>query len=126
MSLVDSVRWTLRKYATFSGRSSRSEYWYFFLFNLLVSIAAIAMDNVLFGTLNGGSGPIDLLTSLALFIPGIAVTARRLHDTGRSGWWMLLPLTIIGIIPYLIWVCSEGSREHNRYGLPVAQGPPGT
>ena len=53
---------------------------------------------------------------LAVLVPNITVTVRRLHDVDRSGWWMLIPMTIIGIIPYLYWVCKKGDEGENRFG----------
>jgi uncharacterized membrane protein YhaH (DUF805 family) len=65
---------------------------------------------------------IDLVWSLATLIPLMALSARRLHDVGRSGWWQLIPLTIVGIIPYLIWVLRAGDSEANKYGDNIEQG----
>ena len=67
----------------------------------------------------GDNGIINLIVTLSVFLPSIAVAARRLHDTGRSGWWQLLTITIIGIIPLIIWYCSEGTKEANEYGDPI-------
>ena len=107
-----------RNYAKGRGRATRSEFWYWTLFVFLVGIAASAVDVVLASVLGlDDHGAFNSLTSLALLIPGIAVTIRRLHDTDRSGWWYLLPLTIIGIIPFVIWVCSRGTPGANRFGL---------
>ncbi len=71
---------------TFSGRASRSEYWYFFLFCILVGLATAVVDMVIFGV--NEVSPVNALTSLALFLPSLAVAVRRLHDTNRSGWWV--------------------------------------
>ena len=77
----------LNKYVTFSGRASRSEYWYFFLFCVLLLLATTVVDMVIFGVGNKVS-PITALTQLALLLPYLAVGVRRLHDTNRSGWWI--------------------------------------
>lgn len=111
MSFQDAVRTVLtKKYADFSGRARRSEFWWFFLFNAIVNVITEVIDRGLDTQLVG------LLVSLALLIPGLAVGARRLHDTGRSGWWQLIALTIVGIIPLIIWWAQEGKPEANEHG----------
>jgi len=101
------------KYATFKGRASRSEYWWFYLFFVLLSWGATIVGTVVssdFGpTLSG-------IVSLALFIPSVSAATRRLHDTGKSGWWQLLYFTIIGI-PFLIYfLASRSDPNDNAYG----------
>ncbi len=106
----------LKRYAEFGGRSRRMEYWMFFLFSVLIGIFTSIIDMVIFGMDNDFS-PLNSLTSLALFIPSIAVAVRRLHDIGRSGWWYLLVFAIIiGWIVLLIWFCTEGTKGPNEYG----------
>ena len=83
----EAISVCLSKYVTFSGRASRSEYWYFVLFSILVSLAATIVDVAIFGIENDLS-PINSLVTLALFLPSTAVGVRRLHDTNRSGWWI--------------------------------------
>ncbi|MBN1407293.1 MAG: DUF805 domain-containing protein [Calditrichaceae bacterium] len=100
----------LKKYAVFSGKASRQEFWMFVLFNLIFSIVASILDNVL-GTSVGsmGYGIISTLYLLAVLIPSIAVTIRRLHDTGRSGWWILLVfIPIIGWIWLIVLMILKG------------------
>jgi len=92
MTFAQAVRSVLSKYATFSGRARRAEYWWFYLFTILVSFASSAVDAVLNTAFNNEVGIIGTITSLGLLLPTLAVTARRLHDTGRTGWWMLLPV----------------------------------
>ena len=92
MTFTQAVRSVLSKYATFSGRARRAEYWWFYLFTILVGIASSAIDAVLNTAFNNEIGAVNTLTSLGLLLPSLAVTARRLHDTGRTGWWMLLPV----------------------------------
>ena len=94
----------LSKYATFTGRASRSEFWWFFLFQTLVSVAA-----GMFG--DGFSG----LIGLSLLLPSIAVATRRLHDIDRSGWWQLLSLTGIGVFLLLYW-WVQPTAESNEVG----------
>ena len=84
----------IRKYATFTGRARRSEYWWFFLLNILLAIVLGIVDGMLFGSMKagmGGFGPLGGLLALALLIPGIAVAFRRIHDRDKSAWWLLLP-----------------------------------
>jgi uncharacterized membrane protein YhaH (DUF805 family) len=102
-----------KKYATIEGRASRSEFWWFTLFLVLGGILFDVLDAVLgwqFGEpdiFGNRAGVLNLLFSLALLVPIVCVTARRLHDVNRSGWWMLIPLTVIGIIPYIYWTVKK-------------------
>ena len=108
----------LKKYAVFSGRSRRKEYWYFVLFNIIVAIVLAGIDAVL-GTFSP-SANIGLLSGiycLAILIPSLAVTVRRLHDIGRSGWWIFINLIpLIGGIVLLVFALSEGTPGYNQYG----------
>ncbi len=100
----------LKNYVTFSGRARRKEYWMFFLFNFIISIV--------FGIVTGIIGLPELayLYSLAVLLPSIAVGVRRLHDTGRSGWWLLIGLVpLIGAIVLIIFFVQD-SLEENQYG----------
>jgi len=99
-----------QKYADFNGRARRSEYWYFVLFSAIFSIVASVIDGLT------GYPILATIYGLAAFIPGLAVAVRRLHDTGRSGWWYLLVFTIIGIIPLIIFFAMEGTPGPNEYG----------
>ena len=90
----------------------------------LVSDITLVIE-ILRASIGGEVSPvdiIDLVWSLAILIPTFSLGARRLHDVGRSGWWQLIPLTIVGIIPYLIWVLRAGDSETNKYGDNVEQG----
>ena len=108
----------LKRYATFSGRSARGEYWYFLLFYFLILIALTVLD-VLTGLFNESSG-IGLLTGLfawAMFIPSLAVSIRRLHDTAHSGWWFLITfIPVIGGIWLLVYMVQDSADGDNRYG----------
>lgn len=108
----------LKNYATFSGRARRSEYWYFVLFNIIFGIVAAILDNVLGITFEGSAyGPIYSLYHLAVFVPSLAVTVRRLHDVGKSGWFLLILLIpIIGVIWFLILMVTDGNPGENKYG----------
>jgi uncharacterized membrane protein YhaH (DUF805 family) len=118
MSFQDAVRTCLQqKYVDFSGRARRSEYWYFFLFTIIVGIVAGIIDGIL-GTRGtaGGTGLVGAIASLALLLPGLGVGVRRLHDTGRSGWWLLIGLIpLVGAIVLLVFFVQD-SQPDNQYG----------
>ena len=116
MSFVQSVETCLKKYADFSGRASRSEYWWFFLFNFLMSTVGSIADSILLGTEPDSTGIITTLVALGLLLPSLAVGARRLHDINKSGWWQLLWLGfILLLIPviYLIYLHTRPSSNSN-------------
>ncbi|WP_162342566.1 DUF805 domain-containing protein [Cyclobacterium salsum] len=98
------------KYAQFDGRARRSEYWYFVLFNILISLGIGIVGTLL------DLSFLSMIYSLAIFIPGIAVAVRRLHDTGRSGLWVLIGLIpVIGVIVLIVFLV-EDSKPANQYG----------
>jgi uncharacterized membrane protein YhaH (DUF805 family) len=108
----------LKKYAVFSGRARRKEYWMFFLFNLIITFVLILIDSLM-GTISpqSGLGLLSGLYSLAVLIPSIAVTIRRLHDIGRSGWWILISLVpVLGGIVLLIFMVLDSEPGANQYG----------
>ncbi len=94
----------LKKYAIFTGRARRSEYWYFTLFSVIISIALTLSDSIL------NTQFLDSIYSLAVLVPSIAVGVRRMHDVNKSGWFLLIP------IYNLILACTEGTEGHNDYG----------
>ncbi len=107
----------LRKYAVFTGRARRTEYWMFFLFNMIISFLLGLLDGVLIATSDTVIGFLGLLYSLAVLLPGIAVSVRRLHDVGKSGWMLLVGLIpIIGTIWLIVLFATEGDRGANAYG----------
>ncbi|OWP61355.1 hypothetical protein CDA63_19855 [Hymenobacter amundsenii] len=109
----------LRNYAVFSGRARRKEYWMFLLFQLIFGIVAMVADGLLGTTweAGGGGGMIYTVYSLALIVPGLAVSVRRLHDVGKSGWFSFIALIpLVGIIWLLILYCKEGTPGENKYG----------
>ncbi|MFC5067650.1 DUF805 domain-containing protein [Flaviflagellibacter deserti] len=121
MGFGDAIRAVLSKYATFSGRALRSEYWWWTLFLILLQIATSVVDAVIFGVDEGSVQLLTLLVSLALFLPGLAVTVRRLHDTGYSGWWVLIVfIPLIGWIVLLYWMIKKGDEGTNQYGGPAS------
>jgi uncharacterized membrane protein YhaH (DUF805 family) len=137
MTVQDAVRSVFAKYATFEGRARRAEYWWFILFTIIVSAILGVIDGALFGysvTTETGEGmaafdvrSVGVLApiwSLATLIPTLAVSARRLHDTGRSGWWLLIMLIpLIGAIVLIVWFASRGTPGTNQYGAdPIGPG----
>jgi|SRR5690242_3613680 uncharacterized membrane protein YhaH (DUF805 family) len=118
MSFQDAVRTCLQqKYVDFSGRARRSEYWFFVLFYVIVRFVANIIDSII-GTRGfaGGNGLLGVLVGLALLLPGLSVGVRRLHDTGRSGWWILIALIpLVGVIVLLVFLIQD-SHGDNQYG----------
>jgi len=108
----------LKKYADFNGRARRKEYWMYTLFNLIFIIIAGSADNLMGITFNGFPyGPIYLLYALAVIIPGLAVSVRRLHDIGKSGWMILVAfIPLVGIIWLLVLYCTDSQPGTNEYG----------
>lgn len=108
-------RAVLKNYVNFKGRDNRPEFWWFVLANFIVSavLSVLTLD------------ALGNLWSLATFLPSIAAATRRLHDTGRSGWWQLIGLTIIGLIPLIIWLAAEGKPVANQHGSPRSAGGTG-
>jgi len=113
MSFQDAVRTTLTaKYATFSGRARRSEFWFFVLFQAIVLVVAQLLDRII-----PGDFPIVYsIAGLALLVPFVAAAVRRLHDTGRSGWWFLINFTGIGAIVLLVFYILDSTPGANQHG----------
>jgi uncharacterized membrane protein YhaH (DUF805 family) len=108
----------LKKYAVFEGRAGRKEYWFFILFNILISMALGYVD-WLTGNINPetGLGILSGIYALGVMIPGMAVSVRRLHDTDRSGWWLLITFVpVIGAIVFLYFMVLDSNPETNEYG----------
>ena len=105
MNFFDAIKICFVKYTNFSDRASRSEFWLFLLFNIIVEVAMIIVDFV------------TIVFFLATIIPYTAVMVRRLHDVNRSGWWYFALFTIIGVIPVIYWLCKKGDEEDNRFGV---------
>ncbi len=101
----------LKNYAVFQGRARRKEYWMFTLFSIIISIILTIIDGLI-----GLTNVLTSIYSLIVLLPSLAVCARRLHDTGRSGWWILLALIpVIGAIILLVFLCGDSQGE-NQYG----------
>jgi uncharacterized membrane protein YhaH (DUF805 family) len=110
MSFGEAIRACLRKYAEFTGRARRSEFWWFFLFTLIVESVATSLVDQDFGN----------AVSLVFLLPVLAAASRRLHDTDHSAWSLLLVLIpIVGWIVLIVWLATEGTESHNRFGPPA-------
>ncbi len=110
MDFSQAVKSGFENYINLSGRATRSEYWYFLLFIFLgrMVIGFFTAITDLEGLIN--------LWDIVVFLPHLSVAVRRLHDTNKSGWWVLLFITIIGLIPLIIWYTQKGNEEENRFG----------
>jgi uncharacterized membrane protein YhaH (DUF805 family) len=113
MSFVDAIKSVFTQYVGFSGRARRSEFWYFYLFTILLSIVASIVQRAM---TNSTNGIVTTIIGLAIILPYLAVAVRRLHDTSRSGWWLLIGLIpVVGtIILIVFWV--QDSHGDNQYG----------
>lgn len=113
----------LKKYTVFDGRAHRTEFWMFTLVNIIISVALSIVDAVI-GTGGDYGGLLSGIYGLAVLIPSLAVGARRLHDTGRSGWWQLLALIpIVGAIILIVWFATKGHESENEHGPNPWDGP---
>jgi uncharacterized membrane protein YhaH (DUF805 family) len=121
MTFFEAISSGFRNYVGFSGRASRSEFWYWILFTVLVSIVTSIID---LEVLSSSVTPFSSIWSLVTLLPSLAMGVRRLHDTDRSGWWWLLSfIPLIGIIVLIVFWCSEGTRGPNRFGPDPLGGP---
>ena len=104
----------LERYADFNGRARRKEYWTFYFYNVIISTSVVLLDIFLFG----GTGVLTFIYMAAILVPSAAVTARRLHDIGKSGWmWLVNLIPFIGGIWFLVLTLTEGDQGPNQYGL---------
>lgn len=107
VSFVQAVKLFFQNYTNFKGRSRRSEYWWFCLFNMIVSLAF----TLILPDLSG-------LWTVVILVPSLALAVRRLHDIGKSGWWYLLMLIpLVGGIILLIWFCRDSDPQPNQWGI---------
>lgn len=105
MGYFDAVAAGFRNYFDFQGRATRPEFWWFVLFLFLLGLGTAVADMSL-GFDSESIGPINTIASLATLVPSLSVSARRLHDIGRSGWWQLIAFTVVGIILLIYWWCQ--------------------
>jgi uncharacterized membrane protein YhaH (DUF805 family) len=108
MNFGQAISACFSNYATFTGRASRPEFWWFFLFQVLISVAAGMLGDVING-----------LVALGLLLPALAVGTRRLHDIGKSGWWQLIMLTVIGLLVLIYWWVQPTVEGGNAYEVAV-------
>jgi len=118
MNFGEAITSAFRNYVTFSGRASRSEFWYWILFALIVGLVTGTLDAAIFP--ESETPPLNSAAALILFLPGLSVGVRRLHDIDRTGWWYLICFTIIGIFLLIYWACQPGTPGANRFGPPPA------
>lgn len=124
MNFVEAIKSGYQNYVNFSGRSSRSAFWWWVLFQIIVGVAIAAVEGGGASQMGDGmmeasynAGPVGIIWSLANLLPGIAVSVRRMHDIGKSGWWVLISvIPLIGWIIYLVWACQKGTDGTNRFG----------
>jgi uncharacterized membrane protein YhaH (DUF805 family) len=123
MGFGEAISSGFKNYVNFTGRAPRSEYWFWILFYVIVSVVTLVIDLALIR--NSGVSPLNTLASLALFLPTLAVAVRRLHDIDRTGWWVLIGLIpIVGWVILLIWYCNAGTPGTNRFGAdPLGKTP---
>ena len=112
MSFTEAISSGFRRYVVFNGRSSRSELWWWALFTIIGYAVFAVVDSII------GTFPLlYYLWALAVFLPGLAVSVRRLHDLDKSGWWILIEfIPLIGIIILLIWFVGRGTEGPNQFG----------
>ena len=126
MEFTQSVKSVFSKYATFTGRASRSEYWYFTLFNIIAIVALVIISTVIGAAAGGSDGALGgllvgyilyVVYGLGVLLPSLAVTVRRLHDTNNSGWLILIGLIpCIGSVVLLVFMILQGTNGENKYG----------
>ena len=111
------------KYATFSGRARRKEYWMFLLINLVVSVALALIDSLIGSVSESGMGLLSSVYSIGVLIPSLALSVRRLHDIGRTGWWVLISIIpVIGAVVLLVFMLLDSEPGSNRYGANPKEG----
>ena len=125
---MDNLRWfivVLQKFADFSGRASRAEYWWYILGYVIVYVAAVIFDDIL-GLNNTGMeyGVITTVVILLFFLPSLSVSIRRLHDVDKSGWWLLVNFIPFGVFVILYFQLLKGTAGDNKYGPQPPSSPP--
>ncbi len=118
MDFMTAVKHVFANYANFSGRARRSEYWWFYLFTMICYVVASIVDAAI------GIPILTAVVMLGLIIPSLAVSVRRMHDTGRSGWWILIFLIpLVGFILFIYWFVQRGTVGPNEYGADPYDAP---
>jgi uncharacterized membrane protein YhaH (DUF805 family) len=115
MNFGQAIATGFGKYVTFSGRAYRTEYWLWVLFTVIGGLATGILDKAIFPDVATGS-PLNGIFELVTFLPSLAINVRRLHDVNRSGWWLLIVFTIIGVFLLIYWDCKRGTAGPNSYG----------
>ena len=117
MTFGQSISTCFGKFATFKGRASRSEFWWFYLFLFLLNCSVLIILGVVIGFANPMTDKIGDAVYWGTTLPILAAGSRRLHDIGKSGWWQLIMLTVIGTIPMIYWWCSNTKSDGDKYNL---------
>jgi uncharacterized membrane protein YhaH (DUF805 family) len=115
MNFGQAITSGFSNYVTFSSRAIRSEYWYWVLFTVIGGLVTGIIDTSMLGY-DYGAGPVNGIFDLVTFLPSLAIGIRRLHDIDRTGWWILIALTVIGVIVLIVWACQKGTTGPNRFG----------
>jgi uncharacterized membrane protein YhaH (DUF805 family) len=125
MNFTTSIKTCFIKYVDFTGRASRSELWYFFLFSFIVGTCSDIIDARLAGqtywSYDNYLGPASSVFNVLILLPSFAVAIRRLHDISKSGWWVLISFTVIGMIPLIFWYTKQGDQSANNFGNPTLE-----
>ena len=129
MNIVQAITTCMGKYFTFSGRAKRSEFWWFYLFTMIVGVVyTVVITNLPVTMMPMGGGinaftflVVTNLTTVLFLIPTLAAGSRRLHDIGKSSWWLLLLITGVGIILLIVWWATDTKPEGDKYGEAVAE-----
>jgi uncharacterized membrane protein YhaH (DUF805 family) len=116
MNFWQAIKSGFFNYVTFRGRAIRSEYWYWVLFTMLGGVATEMLDAGIFSSDIPTASPLNGVFNLLTFLPSLALSVRRLHDIDRTGWWVLIAFTVIGIFLLLYWACKKGTPGPNRFG----------
>ena len=121
VSFSSAISLGFQRYSEFSGRSTRAEYWWWFLFSFVAGIISQVVDGVIGTGSEIGFGVVYIVVTLALFIPGLAVCVRRLHDVGKSGWVIFINIIpIVGWVIFFVWLVTD-SETDNKYGSPRSE-----
>ena len=120
MDFITAIKTCGQKYTDFTGRATRREFWFFTLFVQLLFLCSAVLDPYVAGVDPENYfeiyGPVTLIIQIVTLLPSLSVMARRLHDSGTNGWWMLLALTGLGLIPLVYWLCRPSDKESNDFG----------